>query len=405
MPKRTFKFLHQSGIKFQEKIHRTKPQINIEVLGYVSSKYKIYYECSKHNYKGYASGAAIIKSKGCPHCQKENHLYNDPDFKEQRRKTEFSSFLIKSIALHGDKYSYTEDDYICSRTLMKIFCNRHQSYFWQRPSAHLQGQGCPDCGDENQIINTTIPKEDFIRRAMDTNQNPNISFEGCEYIKMQAPITVRCKIHGDITKDAHTFVKNPQTCNLCNLEARRKKEEQDFIDSAKNRHGNLYDYSLVAGHYKSNRSRLPVKCNTHDIVFYTSRNKHVDIGTGCPVCARQKMGRWNLKCLEKNLDYFKNKPCANYLMLVETPHNFFYKVGISVDPNFRRLGLQGEILDSKVTVLLEKWSNVYDCVALEKSMHESLKLFQYTPEVKFGGYTECFIFPEDHLVEVKELFS
>lgn len=57
-------------------------------------------------------------------------------------------FIELAKSIHGDKYRYDQDlVYVDSRTPVKIFCNNCQEYFWQTPQSHLQGHGCPVCGN------------------------------------------------------------------------------------------------------------------------------------------------------------------------------------------------------------------------------------------------------------------
>lgn len=54
-------------------------------------------------------------------------------------------FISKALAVHGDKYGYSECNYINNKTRVKIYCKKHLRYFKQRPRNHLSGSGCPVC--------------------------------------------------------------------------------------------------------------------------------------------------------------------------------------------------------------------------------------------------------------------
>jgi hypothetical protein len=56
-------------------------------------------------------------------------------------------FIHKAKAVHGDKYDYSKVKYINNRIKVLIICPIHGD-FEQKPSNHLQGQGCPTCGKE-----------------------------------------------------------------------------------------------------------------------------------------------------------------------------------------------------------------------------------------------------------------
>lgn len=64
-----------------------------------------------------------------------------------RRKTR-EEFISDAIEVHGDKYDYSQVEYLGNKTPVKIYCKQHEYYFWQRPDSHLNGKGCAFCGLE-----------------------------------------------------------------------------------------------------------------------------------------------------------------------------------------------------------------------------------------------------------------
>lgn len=53
-------------------------------------------------------------------------------------------FIEKARATHGDKYGYSKVVYVRRRDKVVITCKNHGD-FEQRPSDHLNGNGCPSC--------------------------------------------------------------------------------------------------------------------------------------------------------------------------------------------------------------------------------------------------------------------
>lgn len=78
-----------------------------------------------------------LQGSGCPICAVELRS-------ESNRKTT-DEFIKEAEIVHGSKYDYSEVDYKGNKTPVKIFCKIH-GYFFQRPTLHLQGSGCPKCG-------------------------------------------------------------------------------------------------------------------------------------------------------------------------------------------------------------------------------------------------------------------
>jgi len=66
-------------------------------------------------------------------------------------------FVIKAKDVHKNKYDYSKVEYKGAHNKVCIICPEHGE-FWQTPSAHLYGQGCPTCAKikakESQIKNT-----------------------------------------------------------------------------------------------------------------------------------------------------------------------------------------------------------------------------------------------------------
>lgn len=61
-------------------------------------------------------------------------------------RLELTDFINKGNKAHNFKYDYSEFDYATSRTKGCIICPIHGK-FWQMPNAHLNGEGCPKCSN------------------------------------------------------------------------------------------------------------------------------------------------------------------------------------------------------------------------------------------------------------------
>lgn len=61
----------------------------------------------------------------------------------------------------------------------------------------------------------------------------------------------------------------------------RKLTIEEFINKARNVHGDKYDYSKVV--YKDNKTKVCIICHTHG-EFYQRPNDHMN-GNGCPICS------------------------------------------------------------------------------------------------------------------------
>jgi len=91
-----------------------------------------------------------LKPSGCPRCGREEVI------KRNKKNSKLTPDFIKEAnEVHDFKYSYANAHYIHSQVNLQIDCEIH-GIFWQRPSNHLRGTGCPKC--KNSKGETKIAK-------------------------------------------------------------------------------------------------------------------------------------------------------------------------------------------------------------------------------------------------------
>lgn len=118
--------------QFVKEVSEANP--NILPLGkYTNANTKVLFRCKVCGYEWETKPAVIINlDSGCPKCAGTT-----------KRTTE--EFVAEAGTVHSSKYDYSKVDYINSRTKVCIICPIHGE-FWQTPSSHLRGSGCPVCG-------------------------------------------------------------------------------------------------------------------------------------------------------------------------------------------------------------------------------------------------------------------
>lgn len=105
-------------------------------IQYANTITKVLIICKKHG-GFYQIPKAHLQGQGCPKCFKESKSLSTQDFIE------------KSQSIHGNTYDYSEVCYTHSHSPVVILCPIH-GQFTQLQRAHLQGKGCPKCGNQNQ---------------------------------------------------------------------------------------------------------------------------------------------------------------------------------------------------------------------------------------------------------------
>jgi len=102
---------------------------------YKDSRTKICIICSIHG-EFWQLPSSHLMGIGCSSCG-YLHLSN-------LHRSSMEDFIPKAISIHGYKFDYSEGIYINNWTKIKIVCLKHGE-FYQTPSDHLNGYGCPKC--------------------------------------------------------------------------------------------------------------------------------------------------------------------------------------------------------------------------------------------------------------------
>ena len=178
-------FINKSNEKHNNKYTYVKES-------FISIKYKVSIICPEH---GKFEQFAFMHKNGskCPKC--------DIKIRANNQKLDKNLAIQKLIDVHGNRYDYSEFEYIKFSSIIKIICKKH-GIFKQRYDVHLSGCGCNSCNNslgEDKIskyldnhkmkykreykfedcINITKLKYDFYIEDMNTC----IEFDGIQHYK------------------------------------------------------------------------------------------------------------------------------------------------------------------------------------------------------------------------------
>ena len=189
------------------------------------------------------------------------------------KKSNREEFILKAQRRHDNKYNYSNVVYVNSSTKVEIICPIHGSFF-QSPSGHLMGKGCPACGGKQKKTN-----DDFIDGAR-SKHGDKFDYSGVNYINARTKVLIGCRIHGPFWQSPRRHIRG-DGCPIC---AGRYQDTESFIRKARSLHGNIYDYSKVD--YINCSTKVLIVCSLHGDFFQTP-NSHL-CGAGCPVCGGTK---------------------------------------------------------------------------------------------------------------------
>lgn len=191
----------------------------------------------------------------------------------------FEKFLEKARERHGDRYDYSQVNYADSMSKVCIICPDHGE-FWQSPSAHSRGRGCPVCANTRRgKPRMTIGP--FVERALEVHGG-KYSYEKSVWAGSNSKICITCPEHGDFWQLPYAHL-NGQGCPKC---AGIGLSQRDVIDRFRSVHGDKYDYSNVS--FASMKSKVCITCPEHGD-FWQTPQKHI-AGQGCPKCSLESRG-------------------------------------------------------------------------------------------------------------------
>jgi hypothetical protein len=183
-------------------------------------------------------------------------------------------FIKEAREIHGDKYDYSKVDYVNKKNKVCIICHEHGE-FYQLPNNHLKGRGCPVCSGNKK--KTT---EEFIKEAQKVHGD-KYDYSKTNYVNARIKVCIICPIHGEFYQTSNNHLKG-RGCPYCN--GTKKSTTEQFVEQAKEVHGDKYDYSKVD--YINKKNKVCIICPEHG-EFYQLPNNHLK-GRGCPVCSGNK---------------------------------------------------------------------------------------------------------------------
>lgn len=149
------------------------------VTRYVNTSTKIEFICPTHGLRAQYP-KDHLRLQGCASCARG-------ELTEQE-------FITRAKLVHGERYLYDEVRYAGSVKKVEIICREHGS-FCQKPYTHLDGDGCPKCGDVSASKKLTLDTADFIRKAR-KHHGDKYDYSKSAYVRNTTPIEIVCPEHG-----------------------------------------------------------------------------------------------------------------------------------------------------------------------------------------------------------------
>lgn len=185
-------------------IHNNK--YDYSKTNYINSYTKVCIICPEHG-EFWQTPIAHLNGQGCHKCSKTFH-YTTEEWIKQARK------------IHADKYDYSKVEYINSESKVCIICPEHGE-FWQRPSHHLNGVGCPICGFR---LNTNKLTNEYFIQTANKIHNGKYDYSKTNYINCKTKVCIICPKHGEFWQIPSIHLQG-HGCPIC----RESKLEKDVL--------------------------------------------------------------------------------------------------------------------------------------------------------------------------------
>lgn len=210
-------------------------------------------------------------------------------------------FIERAKQIHGDKYDYSEVNYVNANTKVKIICPIHGE-FLQTPSRHINmKQGCPKCSHQSYPNTSEI----FIEKAKSI-YGDKYTYDKVNYKNNKTHVIITCPDHGDFNVRPDNFLHN-HGCPKCGILMKPQCvpwTKEKFIEKAKSIYGDKYTYDKV--NYIHSEVKVIITCPKHGDFKITPDN--FLRGHSCPHCATSLLENKVKKILDKNeIKYVQQK--------------------------------------------------------------------------------------------------
>ena len=281
-------------------------------------------------------------------------------------------FINRAKKIHNNKYDYSKVNYTGSNNKVCVICPEHGE-FWQTPHDHLRGYKCPKCSTKAKLDNTS-----FIKKARQVHGD-KYDYSKVNYIDSKTPVYITCPEHGEFCQrpSAHLYGMGCPKCGTISTGIKRRLEQNNFIEKAREVHGDKYDYSKVQ--YTTSLNPVSIICPLHG-EFSQTPHKHL-LGHGCPICGNKNNLTeikffQSLKNIFTNVEYQKIFPFLSDKGCVQKIDFYLPEYNIAIELNGRQHYVPvekfgGEIGFQRIREL--------DIRKYNRCINNGIKIFYFTP--------------------------
>ena len=217
----------------------------------------------------------------------------------------------------------------------------------------------------------------------------NSQFElikGQTYTKNSILLEFKCNVCGEIIKQSLGNITRGKGCGSCNgtqvtpfnsLETKRPDLIKYLVDKT--------DAKKFA---KMSHQKIKCKCEKCGKEKQVIIKNLVKQGFSCDECD-YGVGCYSFENAKKFKNEWVQKKAYVYFIRCWNKEEEFYKIGITKRKTTERFHNKKD-MPYEWKEIKKIPTNLYNAIFMEKKLHEKHEKFKYSPEIEFGGHTECF---------------
>ena len=260
------------------------------------------------------------------------------------------------------------------------------------PHNHIQKRGCKICGkikqgksfdkrDKKKYVE--INKRGFIEKAKQIHGN-KYDYSKVEYVNTKTKVCIICPEHGEfwMTPKHHLNSCGCYECGKKNFLNKKRFTTKQFIEKARQIHGDKYDYSKVE--YINTKTNVCIICPEHG-EFWQTPSAHIHLKQGCPKCNESHLERkFEQFLIENGIGYIKQCNKKYFSWLDGQSLDFYLpKYNIAIECQGRQHFSEKSFSTHDKRRDLKKQIK-YDTIKYGKCKNNNVKLLYFTDNVKYA---------------------
>lgn len=208
-------------IKRARKIHGDKYDYSKVDMYHRDANGKVCIICPDHG-AFWVLPSAHLQGERCPKCYQERF----------DKEILGNNFIKKARKIHGDRFDYSQVEYVDANTPVKIICHEKDKFgneygeFFTTPHNHLHSAfgGCKKLRYSKIAKKRTLSQEEFIKRAKEIHGN-KYDYSNIHYFNMFDYVYPICPKHGPFAVTPVNHLTNKSGCPKCSYSVSRWEKE------------------------------------------------------------------------------------------------------------------------------------------------------------------------------------